>query len=113
PRRARGYVPVALSMPLVSSLAASVRPQLTFALYAWLNPHTRPLLTESSIDPLGLLLLVTLVLGVPLLAGMAIGRRFPLLALRVEKPLRLASLVVMLGFVGLAFSCNLDHFLNH
>ncbi|WP_276486639.1 bile acid:sodium symporter family protein [Ectopseudomonas mendocina] len=110
---ARGNVAVSVSMTAVSSLAASVLTPLNFALYAWLNPHTRPLLTEISIDPLGLLLLVTLVLGVPLLAGMAIGRRFPLLALRVEKPLRLASLVVMLGFVGLAFSRNLVHFLNH
>ncbi|UYP32429.1 bile acid:sodium symporter family protein [Pseudomonas sp. Z8(2022)] len=110
---ARGNVAVSVSMTAVSSLAASVLTPFNFALYAWLNPHTRPLLTEIDIDPLGLLLLVVLVLGVPLIAGMAIGRRFPMLTLRVEKPLRLASLAVMLGFVGLAFSRNLDQFVSH
>ncbi|GIZ11833.1 bile acid:sodium symporter family protein [Pseudomonas sp. NCCP-436] len=110
---ARGNVAVSVSMTAVSSLAASVLTPLNFAFYAWLNPYTQPLLTSIDIDPFGLLLLVVLVLGVPLVAGMAIGRRFPLLTLRVEKPLRLASLVVMLGFVGLAFSRNLDQFLSH
>ncbi|HEY1029974.1 MAG TPA: bile acid:sodium symporter family protein [Pseudomonas sp.] len=110
---ARGNVAVSVSMTAVSSLVASVLTPLNFALYAWLNPLTRPLLTEIDIDPLGMLLLVVLVLGMPLAAGMAIGRRLPTLALRVEKPLRLFSLSVMLGFVGLAFSRNLDQFVSH
>lgn len=110
---ARGNVAMSVSMTAVSSLAASVLTPLNFAFYAWLNPLTRPLLTEIDIEPLGLLLLVLLVLGLPLLAGMAVGRRLPSLALRAEKPLRLLSLTVMLGFVGLAFSRNLDQFLEH
>lgn len=110
---ARGNVAVSVSMTAVSSLAASVLTPLNFAFYAWLNPHTRPLLTEIAIDPLGLLLLVVLVLGVPLLLGMTIGRRLPNLARSVEKPLRLFSLTVMLGFVGLAFSRNLEQFLGY
>src|SRR5690606_16367768 len=89
---ARGNVAVSVSMTAVSSLVASVLTPLNFAFYAWLNPHTRPLLMEIAIDPLGLLLLVVLVLGVPLVLGMAIGRRLPTLAQKVEKPLRLFSL---------------------
>jgi BASS family bile acid:Na+ symporter len=110
---ARGNVAVSVSMTAVSSLVASVLTPLNFAFYAWLNPHTRPLLMEIAIDPLGLLLLVVLVLGVPLVLGMAIGRRLPTLAQKVEKPLRLFSLAVMLGFVGLAFSRNLEQFVSH
>ena len=56
---------------------------------------------------------VLLVLGLPLLAGMWIGRRFPQLTLKVEKPLRLFALLVMLGFVALAFSRNLEQFTRH
>lgn len=110
---ARGNVAVSVSMTAVSSLAASVLTPLNFTLYAWLNPHTRALLTEISIQPLSLLLMVLLVLGVPLVLGMMIGRRFPLLTLKVEKPLRIFALLVMLVFVGLAFSRNFEQFLEH
>ena len=110
---ARGNVALSVSMTAVSSVVASVLTPLNFALYAWLNPHTRPLLTQIELDPLSLLLLVLLVLGLPLLAGMWIGRRFPQLTLKVEKPLRLFALLVMLGFVALAFSRNLEQFTRH
>lgn len=110
---ARGNVALSVSMTAVSSLAASVLTPLNFTLYAWLNPHTRALLTEISIQPLGLLLIVLLVLGVPLLLGMMVGRRFPLLTLKVEKPLRIFAMLVMLVFVGLAFSRNVEQFLQH
>ncbi|QKE63579.1 bile acid:sodium symporter family protein [Aquipseudomonas campi] len=110
---ARGNVAVSVSMTAVSSLAASVLTPLNFTFYAWLNPHTRALLTEISIQPLSLLLMVLLVLGVPLLLGMMVGRRFPTLTLKVEKPLRIFALLVMLVFVGLAFSRNFEQFLQH
>ncbi|SUD39979.1 bile acid:sodium symporter [Ectopseudomonas mendocina] len=110
---ARGNVALSVSMTAVSSIAASLLTPLNFALYAWLNPHTRPLLTQIELDPLNLLLLVLLVLGLPLLAGMWVGRRFPQLTLKVEKPLRLFALLVMLGFVALAFSRNLEQFTRH
>ncbi|ATH82118.1 bile acid:sodium symporter family protein [Pseudomonas sp. KHPS1] len=110
---ARGDVAVSVSMTAVSSLAASLLTPLNFALYAWLNPYTRPLLTQIALDPLGLLALVLLVLALPLLAGMWVGRRFPRLAQHLEKPLRLFALLVMLGFVALAFSRNLEQFTRH
>ena len=43
---ARGNVALSVSMTAVSSVVASVLTPLNFALYAWLNPHTRPLLTQ-------------------------------------------------------------------
>lgn len=110
---ARGNVAVSVSMTAVSSLAAGVLTPLNFALYSWLNPYTRPMLTDIALDPLGLLLMVLLVLGLPLVLGMFIGRRFPLLTLKVEKPLRIFALLVMLAFVGLAFGRNWQQFLQH
>ncbi|MCZ4323611.1 Bile acid:Na+ symporter, BASS family [Pseudomonas sp. 8BK] len=110
---ARGNVAVSVSMTAVSSLAASVLTPLNFGFYAWLNPLTRPLLTQIAMDPVSLLLLVLLVLGLPLIVGMWVGRRFPGLSLKVEKPLRVFALLVMLAFVTLAFSRNFDQFITH
>jgi len=110
---AKGNVAVSVSMTGVSSLAASFMTPFNFALYAWLNPNTRSLLTEISIDPISLLLLVTLVLGVPLILGMLVGQRFPTLSRKVEKPLRISALLIMLALAGIAFAKNTDQFLQY
>ena len=108
---ARGNLAVSVSMTAVSSLAATIMTPLNFALYGWLNPYTREYLTQISLDPSSVLLLVILVLALPMAVGMVTGRRFPGLVARSEKPLRIVSLLVFLGFVAIAFSRNIDLFL--
>lgn len=108
----KGNVAVSVSMTAVSSLAATVLTPLNFAFYGWLNPHTREYLTQISLQPGSILLIVLLVLALPLILGMFSGKRWPALALRSEKPLRIISLLVFLGFVGIAFSNNFDLFIE-
>lgn len=110
---AKGNVAVSVSMTGVSSLAASFMTPFNFALYAWLNPYTRDLLTEISIDPFSLLMLVTMVLGLPLVLGMIAGQKFPSLSRKVEKPLRISAMLVMLVLAGIAFAKNTDQFLEY
>ena len=105
-------VAVSVSMTAVSSLAATVLTPLNFAFYGWLNPHTREYLTQISLEPGGILLLVLLVLALPLALGMFTGRKLPALVARSEKPLRIVSLLVFLGFVAIAFSNNFGLFLE-
>jgi len=109
---ARGNVAVSVSMTAVSSLAATVLTPLNFAFYGWLNPHTREYLTQITLEPGGILLLVLLVLALPLVLGMVTGRKLPRLVERSEKPLRIISLLVFLGFVAIAFSNNFGLFLE-
>ncbi len=109
---ARGSVAVSVSMTAISSLAAIVLTPLNFAFYGWLNPYTRSYLTEISIEPGNILLLVVLVLGIPLVLGMLTGRHWARLAARSEKPLRIFSLLVLLAFAGIAFAMNFDIFLE-
>lgn len=109
---ARGNVAVSVSMTAVSSLVASVLTPMNFAFYGWLNPNTRPILTDISVDTSGILALITLVLVLPLLLGMTAGAKFPALVARSEKPLRIASVLVFFAFVAIAFSKNLELFVS-
>ncbi len=109
---ARGNVAVSVSMTAVSSLAATVLTPFNFALYGWLNPNTRDLLVSIAVDTGGIVMLVLVVLGLPLLIGMAVGRRFPGLAAKVEPPLRIFALLVFLAFVAIAFSNNFTLFVE-
>lgn len=108
----RGNVAVSVSMTAVSSLAATVLTPLNFAFYGWLNPYTRDYLTQITIEPSSLLLLVLLVLALPLVLGMLTSRRYPKLVARSEKPLRILSLLIFLAFVGIAFSNNFALFIE-
>jgi BASS family bile acid:Na+ symporter len=110
---ARGNVAVSASVTAVSSLTAGIFTPLNFALYAGLNPETRTLLTTISVDPAELLAMVVLVLILPMVAGMALGKRRPHLARRLEKPLRHFSLLVLLAFVGGALVKNVEQFIEH
>ena len=109
---ARGNLAVSVSMTAVSSLAATVLTPLNFAFYGWLNPHTRDYLTQISLEPGSVLTLVLLVLALPMVIGMLAGRRFPRLVTRSEKPLRIISLLVFIGFVAIAFSKNIELFIE-
>ena len=109
---ARGNVAVSVSMTAVSSLAAAILTPLNFAFYGWLNPYTREYLTQITIEPSSILILVLLVLALPLVLGMVMGRRFPELVIRIQKPLRIISLLVLMSFVAIAFSSNLTLFLE-
>ena len=109
---ARGNVAVSISMTAVSSLAATVLTPLNFAFYGWLNPHTREYLTQISLEPGSILTLVLLVLALPMVLGMFTGRRLPGLVARSEKPLRIISLLVFISFVAIAFSKNIDLFVE-
>lgn len=109
---ARGNVAVSVSMTAVSSLAATVLTPLNFALYGSLNPRTRDLITDIDVDRVDLLLLVLLVLAVPMLLGSFVGTRFPAFAARSERPLRVVSMLIFLGFVAIAFGNNVGLFLD-
>lgn len=110
---AKGNVAVSVSMTAVSSIAASVMTPFNFAFYAWLNPNTRELMTEIAMEPMSLLLLVVMVLGVPLILGMIIGQRFPNLSRQVEKPLRITAMLIMMALAGLAFIKSTDQFVKY
>lgn len=109
---ARGNVAVSVSMTAVSSLAAAILTPVNFAFYGWLNPHTREYLTKITIEPSSILVLVLLVLALPLVLGMVTGRRLPDLVVRIQKPLRIFSLLVLMAFVAIAFSSNFALFLE-
>lgn len=108
--RARGDVALSVSMTAVSSLAATILTPFNFAFWGWVNPVTRAYLREIAIAPGGILLVVVLVLGVPLLLGMLTGQRYPRFAMRSDRTLRVLSLLVLLAFVALAFAQNLGLF---
>lgn len=100
----RANVATSVSMTAVSSLVAVALTPLNFALYGSLNPHTRDILQEITLPTGNMIVLVVLVLALPMLAGMAVGARFPNFVQKSERYFRGGSLLVFLLFVAISFS---------
>ena len=110
---ARANAALSVSMSAVSSLGAVVMTPLNLTFWSSLYPPAAGLLSEIALEPLGVVLVVVLVLGLPLLAGVATRARWPNMATRLFGPFRVASIVFFVGFVALALEANWTHFVAH
>lgn len=106
----QGNTAVSISMTALSTIAAVVMTPLNLTLWGRLNPATAPILQRVSLSPLDLLGTVLLVLGLPLLVGVAIARFFPAVAQKARKPFKVLSLIFFVAIVAGALIANWKYF---
>ncbi|MCL4745094.1 MAG: bile acid:sodium symporter family protein [Burkholderiaceae bacterium] len=110
---ARGNAALSISMTAVSTAVAIVMTPFNLSLWGSLNPQTNAILKVVALDPLDMLLAVFLLLGLPLVAGMSVAHRFPRLAARMRKPMKVFSLGVFGLFVVGALAANWQYFRDY
>lgn len=110
---ARGNTALSVSMTAISTAVAIVMTPLNLALYGSLYPPAAAILKAVALDPLDMLLAVALLLGVPMVAGMWIGHRFPAFVARAHKPIKTASLLIFGLFVLGALAANWRYFVDY
>lgn len=110
---AKGNAPLSVGMTGVSTAVAVVMTPLNFSLWGQLNPATEPLLAAISLNPLTLFILIVVILGLPMGAGLLLAKRKPSLAAKLEQPFKIFSVVIFVLFVLLALGNNWNLFLTH
>jgi len=110
---ARGHLPTSVSMTGVSTVASLFFTPLNFAFYASLNPETSGLLESIYVAPSEVMRLIFMVLVVPLVLGVYVGRQSPAFVSKADKPFRWLSMLLFLAFVVIAFSANGRLFLDY
>lgn len=110
---AKGNAALSVSLTAFATLVSLV--MTPFNLHFWGNLYepTSLILQKVSLDPLELVKLVTLILGVPLVLGMWVRSRKPELSVKLSKILKPVSLIIFMIFIVLAFSDNFDIFMNY
>lgn len=103
---ARGNTALSVSMTGISSLLAVVTTPLNILFWAGLNPHTASLLRQVSVEPASFLGSTVLLLGVPMVLGLATMRFLPALATRLRRPLQILSFLFLIGFILAATGSN-------
>jgi BASS family bile acid:Na+ symporter len=81
---ARGSVATSVSMTAVSTLFSIVVTPLLFGFWASMNPETRAVLEQVTIDPMRVVLVLLIMLIVPVAAGMIIRARRPAIADKIR-----------------------------
>ncbi len=109
---AGGNAPLSVGMTAVSTAAAIVMTPLNFAIWGNLNPDTAALLRKVSLGPLDLFMTIFVILGIPLMLGMLVARRWPGIAAKVRGPFKIFSVIVFIGFVAVALANNWDNFVT-
>ncbi|UMB54253.1 bile acid:sodium symporter family protein [Lutibacter sp. A64] len=110
---AKGNAALSVSLTAFATLISMV--MTPFNLHFWGNLYapTASILQTVELDPLELVKLVTLILGVPLILGMWVRSRKPAWATKLSKILKPVSLLIFLSFIVIAFYDNFDIFINY
>ena len=112
-QHALGNAALSVSMSAVSTAAAIVMTPLNLAFWGGLDHETAAILRAVDIDPLFIVFVITLIMGVPLVLGMATARYWPAVAARMRDPFRLLSMMFFVLFVLGALVANFQNFLDH
>jgi len=109
----KGNTALSVSVSALSTAVALVMTPLNFAFWGNLSPVTSGLMKQVAMSPWEMLEVIVLLLGVPLVLGMWVARRYPAFAQRIQKPMKILSLLVLVGFIVGALAANFKHLLAY
>ncbi len=110
---AKGNAALSVSLTAFATVICLVMTPLNFQFWSNLHEPTSLLLQKVELDPWKLIKLVILILGIPLTLGITFRRLKENLALKVMKYLKPFSVIVFIALIIIAFSNNIDIFLDH
>jgi len=107
----RANTALSISLTATSSMAAAFYTPAAILFWTSLYPPTRALLTEINLDAVSFLIQTFIILGLPLILGMLIARRFPETALKFQRPLALIGGIGLAAIIITGFLRYFDMFL--
>jgi BASS family bile acid:Na+ symporter len=110
---ANGNTALSISLTAFATFIAVFMTPFNFQFYGYLYEPTSVLLQQVELNPFELIKLVTLILGIPLFAGMFFRAKYEKQAILISKRLKPLSIFVFVVIVIIAFTNNLDVFRNY
>lgn len=110
---AKGNTALSISLTAVATFLAIFMTPFNFQFYGNLYEPTADILKTIKLEPLDLVKLVVLILGIPLILGMLLRYKNVLLANKLSKVLKPLSIIIFIAIVVLAFSKNISVFNNY
>lgn len=110
---AKGNTALSVSLTAFATFLAMIMTPFNFQFYGSLYEPTSQIIKSVELNPLELVKLVLLILGIPLVIGMFFRQKKPKLAMSLSKILKPLSILVFVVIVIIAFTNNIDVFNNY
>ncbi|MCW5912529.1 MAG: bile acid:sodium symporter family protein [Cyclobacteriaceae bacterium] len=110
---ARGHVALSVTLTAFSSLGAFFITPLGFFLWGSVLPSLSAEIKSFEVDLMSLLVNMIAILLVPLMAGMSMAIHLSRLAQKIAQPVRIASMLMLIGFIVAAVLNNQQAFAVH
>jgi BASS family bile acid:Na+ symporter len=115
---AKGNVALSVSLTAIATLVAIIMTPLNFKIWGeiflfYMSKINPDLFPKLRIDPVSMFMTVFIILGIPLLAGMWVNRKFPATTEKIVKPIKTLSIVIFGGMVISAFLSNYEYFIDY
>ncbi|MFB4161202.1 bile acid:sodium symporter family protein [Geomicrobium sp. JSM 1781026] len=110
---AKGNTAVSITMSAISTSAAIIMTPLNLLVWSSFYAPTREILQTVRIDPLEILNIIVILLGIPLVLGMVVRAQLPLLADRAAPWVKRFGIIFFILFVAGALSSNFSLFLQY
>ncbi len=111
--RAGGNSALSVSLTGFSTLACILTTPINVAAWGSLYAPSREILSQIFIDPLSMVFVVGILLGVPLLLGIITAYRFPNFVAKYRKIFQNLSMTIFVAFIVIALGANWKFFLQY
>ena len=112
-KMAGGNAALSVSLTAFATLICIIMTPFNLQFWGSMYEPTNEILKTVELNWVDLLKLVSLILGIPLILGMLIRHYHEEMAEKIEKVLKPLSMLVFIALIFIAFSQNLDVFINH
>ena len=110
---AKGNSALSVSLTAFATLVSLVMTPFNLSFWGNMYAPTAEILQTIELDPMELVKLVTLILGIPLILGMLVRKYKPELSVKLSKILKPISLIIFMLFIIIAFYDNINIFINY
>ncbi len=107
---AKGNLALSVTLTAIATLLAVVLMPLNFKFWSGLLPETPDSIINIGLDFFKMAKSVFLILVLPLIAGILFAQKFPKLTLKINKPVKIISFLILVAFIVVAFSNNIEIF---
>lgn len=111
--RAKGNVPLSITLNTITVLLASIFTPIVFKIWSSFLPSATEFSQTISIPMMSVVIIITQVILLPLLIGMLINYKFPDFTSKIRKPIATLSVILFFGFLIVAIIKNMDIAKNH
>ena len=110
---AKGNTALSVCLTAIATLLAIFMTPLNLEFWSSLYGPTSEILKNIAIEPIEMVKLVFILLGVPLILGMLVNHFFPIMAKKIAKVLKILSLVFFVALIFLALYKNRIIFMDY